>query len=358
MKHNKFLLVIAVLSLVALLVTAVTSVQAAPPQVSSQKHFNSPTARDYTPMAYDTESDRLIIFGGQTDTRYWLPSSYDGETWAYDLTANEWTNMKPFKGPSRMGASELAYNSKFDRIIMYGGCDAYEWGKSETWAYDFNTNTWTKMSPGPANHLGARIAYDQESDRIILFGGYDMLGFFYNDTWAYDFSTDTWEEMAPVTSPPGRNYQAMTYDSKADRVLTWGGLDEYGEKPVDESMWSYDYNSDTWTEILPGPGEYPAGRDYAQMTYDVESDRTILFGGVPAGSDETWAYQYESNSWTKMNPSLIPAPLSRHVMVYNSSADRVVLFGGRVETSPYPLSNAIWTYDFNQGAWQNLIQNH
>jgi len=358
MNRNKIFTLLTALSLVALLVTAFTSAQAAPSESQSQNHIKSPTARAYTPMAYDSESDRFIIFGGQTDTRYWLPSSYDGETWAYDLAANEWTNMKPMKAPARMGASELAYNSKYDMIIMYGGCDVSEWGKSETWAYDFNKNTWKKMSPGPANHIGARIAYDAESDQIILFGGYDISGSFFNDTWAYDYGSDTWQEMNPVTSPPGRNYQAMTYDSKADRVLTWGGLDINGEYPVDESMWAYDFNTNTWTEYLPNSGEYPAGRDYPQMAYDAESDRTILFGGTPTDGSDTWAYEFESNIWTKMNPGLVPDPLSKHVMAYSAAADRVVLFGGLFENSGNLLSNKTWSYDFNMDSWTNLTAVH
>ena len=39
----------------------------------------SPSPRDYVSMAYDAESNRIILFGGQTGD-YQLPSSYNGET--------------------------------------------------------------------------------------------------------------------------------------------------------------------------------------------------------------------------------------------------------------------------------------
>jgi N-acetylneuraminic acid mutarotase len=101
------------------------------------------------------------------------------------------------------------------------GPDFSTWGLADTWAYDYNTNTWKEMAKGPPKHLGARLAYDSESGRIILFGGSDIATWRYiNDTWSYDFNTDTWTEMKPATSPPGRNYQAMIYDAKSDRVLT------------------------------------------------------------------------------------------------------------------------------------------
>ncbi len=130
-------------------------------------------------------------------------------------------------GANKARGYELAYDAESDRVILFGGANEVAWGLNDTWAYDYNTNTWTEKSPGPAKHLGARIAYDAESDRIILFGGYNLAGILFNDTWAYDFNLDTWTEMKPSISPPGRNYQAMTYDAKSDRVLTWGGVDAY-----------------------------------------------------------------------------------------------------------------------------------
>ena len=167
-------------------------------------------------MAYDSESQRVILFGGQTG-QYRRSSSYNGETWAFDVTTYKWTQMKPPSGPKPRSAPELIYDTESDRVIMYGGGGGpapATWGLADTWAYDYNTNTWQEMAKGPAKHLGARLAYDSESDRIILFGGLDIGGFnYYNDTWSYDFNTDTWTDMKPSTNPPGRNYQAMTYDA-------------------------------------------------------------------------------------------------------------------------------------------------
>ena len=102
------------------------------------------------------------------------PAKDNGETWAYDVAANKWTEMKPPSGPTGRGAAELAYDAESDRVILFGGWNKVAGGLDDTWAYDYNTNTWTEMAKGPAKHLGARLAYDAESDRIILFGGYDM----------------------------------------------------------------------------------------------------------------------------------------------------------------------------------------
>ena len=313
-----------------------------------------PVARGYVSMAYDEESDRVIMFGGQTGNPG-FPDNSNGATWTYDVSANQWTQMEPPSGPTRRGANALAYDTESDRIILFGGAD-YTWlhgPKDDTWAYDYNTNTWTELAKGPADHLGPRMAYDAESDRIILFGGYDMSGSVFTDTWAYDFNSDTWTEMKPSTNPPGRNFQAMAYDATADRVLMWGGFN-LNSKPV----WSYDFNTDTWEAITHEDGPLPELRDYPVMVYDVESDRTILFGGETKsaqGGDDTWAYDYNTNTWTEMEPITNPGKLSRHALVYSTAADRIILFGGYKIGSPkFEYSAETWSYDLNSNTWTNV----
>jgi len=313
-----------------------------------------PSPRGLVSIAYDTESDRVILFGGMTgdyDSDY---INYD-ETWAYDLTANQWTLMKPPSVPKGRSDAELAYDVESDRVILFGGgADDIFWG--DEWAYDYNMNTWMEIAKGPNNRFGTSIAYDAQSDRIILFGGWgmNMGGFLFNDTWAYDFNSDTWTEMKPSTSPPTRNNHAMAYDSKADRVLVWGGTDLDG-KPVDFSIWSYDFNTNIWQEMISGQ-PHPSGRDYPGMVYDAESDRTILFGGELAGESygEIWAYDYNTNTWTKFESSTSPGYRSRQGLVYSSAADRVILFGGQVESTEPKYSNETWTYDLNTNTWTNM----
>lgn len=147
-----------------------------------------PSPRGLVSMAYDAKSDRVIIFGGQIG----IINSGDyidyDDTWAYDLTDNQWTQMKPLSVPTVRSGAELAYDVESDRVIMFGGFSSSIFWADE-WAYDYNTNTWMKIAKGPGNRFGTSMAYDEESDRIILFGGWymNMSGFIENDTWAYDF---------------------------------------------------------------------------------------------------------------------------------------------------------------------------
>jgi len=321
-------------------------------EIAVQMTLLNPTPRGYVSIAYDIESDRVILFGGQTGNIK-DPTVYDGETWAFDTTAGKWTQMKPSSAPSGRSAAELVYDVESDRVILFGGADENVWGLSDTWAYDFNTNSWKEMAKGPEHHLGDRLVYDAESDRVVLFGGYGF-GFsngLYNDTWVYDLNSDTWTEMKPDISPPGRNYQAMTYDSRSDLVLMWGGADLSGS--YYDSIWSYDFNTNTWKELKPTQGSVPRGRDYPAMVYDANSDRTILFGGS-LGGNETWAYDYNTNTWTQLEPGTVPGKLSRHAMVYNPLAHQIILFGGQVGFREFIYTLETWAYDYTTNTWMNI----
>ena len=101
---------------------------------------------------------------------------------------------------------------------------------------------------------------------------------FPDGTWAYDYNSNTWEEMAPSTHPDVGWEHAMAYDSESDRVIFQGGVnDDF----TSEDTWAYDYNSDTWTKM--NPSTHPGPRSHSSMDYDVVSDRCILFGGYNIG---------------------------------------------------------------------------
>ena len=93
-------------------------------------------------------------------------------------------------------------------------------GGVETWIYDIATNIFTNARPTvqPALRWGSRMVYDTQAKRAILFGGSDAYtSETLNDTWAYDFEANTWTEMKPATSPPPHYFAAMTYYVRSEQ---------------------------------------------------------------------------------------------------------------------------------------------
>ena len=53
--------------------------------------FRRPLARAFSAMAYDAESDRVILYAGQSEDENDDPIKR-GDTWAYDFNTNTWTH--------------------------------------------------------------------------------------------------------------------------------------------------------------------------------------------------------------------------------------------------------------------------
>jgi N-acetylneuraminic acid mutarotase len=167
-------------------------------------------------------------------------------------------------------------------------------------------------------------------------------------TWVYDYSANTWTDMRPAVSPPARNSFAMVYDGAADRVILFGGGDwfvDYGD------TWAYDYQHNTWTELHPAAG--PALRSYGYMAYNSEHDRIVLFGGADFTETilygDTWVYNYRANTWTLHQPAVSPSPRGWFGMTYSPKANEVVIFGGG--TDRYHFTDETWTYRLAPDKW-------
>jgi N-acetylneuraminic acid mutarotase len=96
----------------------------------------------------------------------------------------------------------------------------------------------------------------------------------------------------------------------------------------------------------------------ARIAYDSESDRMILFGGLGKDwlfYDDTWAYDYNTNTWEEMKPDPEPPYVSRHAMVYSVATDRIILFGGESDDGvPYTYTDEVWAYDYNNNTWTKM----
>ena len=185
------------------------------------------------------------------------------------------------------------------------------------------------------------MAYDSESAAAVLFGGQSPDGTYFDQTLAFENGV-RWKQMAPATVPPGRSYPAMTYDSKVDRVLLWGGA-------ADDSMWEYDYSSDAWSEVKTTGG--PSRRANLHMVYLPNQDKTLLFGGRDIATGEllgdTWLYDNAAKTWQKLDLSLAPSPREHYAMCHNSDNGLVYLYGGGI--------NDMWSFDPANLSWTKLL---
>jgi N-acetylneuraminic acid mutarotase len=326
----------------------------------------SPQPTAYALLTYDEVTERVIMLGGQTST-----GDEPDEVWAFDPNAESWEqigNLEPACWDS------IVYDAGAEKIILFCGA-RYNPDRpipgfpfdviSETWAYDVINNEWENLNPGPikppAGLVGTRMAYDSESGVIILHGGVNIYSFrLSRDTWAYDSASNTWTNMRPTGAPAGRNYHGLTYDAAADRVLSIAGIVSPNAATwlVSNDVFAYDYNENVWTQL--DSGNAPV-RDYVSAHYVPSTGRVILFGGAtyadsdpgladPIPNDDTWEFDYFSNTWTLLEPTEAPSPRIWHGMTATPTG--VVLFGGG-ETSE-ALNDETWLFNAKNGRWRQV----
>ncbi len=296
----------------------------------------APEPRTHSPLAFHLNSGLVILYGGFNAT-----FSHLGDTWAYEYSANTWTNRAPSSSPPPTGGHYLSYDWDFQQVIFFGGhlsgAHASIVTFHETWAYNYTTNTWTNRTTAshPPGSAWGDMTYIVQAERQLLFGGLGDGAALLDDTWTYDYETNTWANRAPSANPPARFDHRMVYDSESDKVILVGGIGLGGN--VLDDVWAYDYTSNTWTERASLPSDLCS----QGLAYDNGMDRVILFGGTRDFdetnlSDETWIYDFNTDTWEQLTPSPHPPGTCRAYMTYDDRAQRSILFGGR-GTSPSPV---------------------
>ena len=304
-----------------------------------------PVARGYAMMTDLPGETGVLLLGGADQ-----PGPPDlPDMWSYEPKSG-WSDITSSTLPESDIASGVVGNAfEFD---IDSGLGVFADIEGNTYAYDPTTERWTakKTKDGPTELLGSSMVYDAGSDRMIVFGGFMFDSGVNGETWAYDVDSNTWEHMHPKNHPSARNYSAMAYDAASDRVILFGGdngTDVFGD------TWGYDYESDSWTEM--SPAKSPAARDYSWMVYDPGSDRMVLYGGSKdqetATLDDTWAYDYDRNRWTRL---VVDGPSARawHAMAYDDRTKTIVLFGGG--TSRDEFTAETWIFDPRRDTWSQV----
>ena len=292
--------------------------------------------------AYDPRVDKQIrCFGGPL---YGTPIS----TWAFDRQTCAWAQLPASGSQPTSEVAGLAYDETTGKIMRLGY--SLEGKDYDTWAYDTSANTWTDLHPTmpPLPDTGHRssvqaMAYDPRSAQVILivFSVTKVI------TWAYDSQTNSWEELTTNGSPPARSQPAFGYDKSMGRLLLFGGSGHYekAEGGLLGDTWTFDSSANAWTELKPAKS--PCDRVRATMAYDDAAGRMILFGGFANKPlADTWSYDSAKNTWAKLRTAGSPGPRVGASMFYDATLHRQVMTGGQEEDPATVMFPDCWAFSY------------
>lgn len=221
-------------------------------------------------MAYDSEDQAVVLFGGSRINASSLTGAASiNETWTY--AGGVWTNAT-VSGPPPLSGSFGAIpffgfvDDPADGYLLYYNALAHPRAipGSATWTY--RGGVWTNRTEtfGPAPDLFAYggFAYDSTSQTVIVVGTcVSTAGFTceHHDGGTFQFSGGTWKDVTPGTSPPARETDGFLDDPPDGGIVMAGGccwVDPSGLFVGWQDVWVYSHGE--WTESDPWGGAAPS----------------------------------------------------------------------------------------------------
>ncbi len=246
--------------------------------------------------------------------------------------------ISQLKYPQIKFGAYMVYHAGVDRIILMDGCPIPFNNCSpvytDDWSFDLAANQWTYRTDHPS-WFPSDVVYDSHADRLIAYADDGSA------TYAYDAQKNLWIDLKAVTTPSGRLMAQMAYDSESDKTILFGGL---GSDRTYDETWAFDYASATWTKM--NPKSKPPFTYSVPMVYDSESDRVIMVA-PRSGIKSVWVYDYNKDNWESLAYTDGPTPSGsdyRMSLAYVPELDRVFEYSG----------SDFYTYDYNRNQWEKL----
>jgi len=331
----------------------------------------TPPARSKAAMAYDSKHDRTILYGGAFEAT----KGQQNDTWIFNYTDQKWYNVTSAmpideRPPSRYKHA-MAYDSNHDRTILFGGDDVKGVEQNDTWIFNYTDFKWYNVTPdgSPPPRFYPTMVYDSGNDAVVMFGGTPDGSSMFNDTWVLNYSDEIgweWYNITPDKSPRAREEHYMSYDSDNKATILFGGYIYPDVEPQDylNDTWVLNYSDEDgwkWYEIISddSPVDSPSERYGHTMVYDSESKLTILFGGYgsyPGGYtnyNDTWVFNYTDQKWYNVTTTG-PSVRRWHSMAYDSKHDRTILYGGYYSAQDANRSDT-WILNYTFGGVGNPL---
>jgi hypothetical protein len=201
-------------------------------------------------VVWDTLAHRLLLFGGCYGVEGCRTS---GDIWSYDPATHSWAYLPPNgPAPAPRYSPSAAFDTNDNRLLVFGG--GYSTGfvsgdYNDVWSWDSLSHTWTELTvtnagggPLPATRQSASAVWDPVHRQLLVFGGLDFtwgVGFtVLDDLWALRPASHAWAQLTHTAPrPPATERGAAVWDptTASMRLLTA----DPSVPPLAAALWTY-----------------------------------------------------------------------------------------------------------------------
>ena len=299
---------------------------------------NAPSPRGRHTMAFDEKRKRMLLFGGRFRAEDASPfDNYElyKDLWAFNVNTDQWVEIETTgRIPAARTNSAMIYDTEGDRLVLFGGSIARTGTEflplNDTSILDLEYKVWRRIdAEGPAARLFHRLVYLRGRNAVFLYGGGGanaFVGPFMADAWILDLETETWRQVWDRNSgfgPYARINPSLVYDEEAEQVIMFAGHDDTNVGHRND-VWTFDLNTEEWTLINGGdtgagegcarfcscPPDFvsvdvdsPERRQYHTFTPIPAQRAVYLFGGKGDCGylDDTWRFDLNALSWEELD---------------------------------------------------------
>jgi len=284
---------------------------------------DSPPERDAHSLVYDSQSHRIILFGG------FYPGVIFSDVYSLDLHTRTWEKLS--EGPLQRAYHTAALDNITNRMIVFGGGDSVLATTNQTWQFDLDTKQWSQITTTgtiPPARNGNASFFDSRNNRFIIFGGGSKAGV-YNETYALDLTSDTWQKIAVSGEPPDpRAHMGYSWAGNDSTIIIFGGEDNYGQFFRD--VFVLNIETWVWTKLITFSTP-PSGRSGCAMEFFPDVNAFAVFGGfATVGSlNDAYAFTVENRNWNEIRTEGdIPERRIPFGSIYNPLNKSMIVFGG------------------------------
>ena len=280
---------------------------------------DGPTPRYHASAIYDVSTDQMVVFGGENAllagmNDVWSISGIISAGQTVTTTPFHWVELFPTGTPpaARFGQGS-AYDSSSNRMIVFAGGTSSTSCLNDTWVMEdanstLGTPSWVQLAtsgtlpPARMNHV---TQYDPSTNSLIVFGGNNCAAGYLSDVWVLSnadgsVGTPTWTQLTTSgVAPTARENSSAIYDSVNNIMTLYAG--DAGSTGLTD-VWTLSHangqgGTPTWTHVVP-TGTAPPVRTGQSSVYDSTNNRMMMFGGV---NSLTAATQFFGDTWILTN---------------------------------------------------------